>query len=65
MQITKEMNVYELLDKFPQLEKLFEDYGLTCIGCPGAEMESISEAANSHGINLEDLLKDINKEIEK
>ncbi len=65
MGITKDINIYELLDKYPQLEDVLEQHGLTCVGCPGATMETIEQAASGHSIDLEKLLEDINKEILK
>lgn len=63
--INKEMNVFELLDKYPVVEDVLIDHGLSCVGCPGAMMESLEQAAEGHGIDLESLLEDINKEIDK
>ena len=65
MGITKDINIYELLDKYPQLEDVLEQHGLACVGCPGATMETIEQAASGHSIDLEKLLEDINKEILK
>ena len=31
-----------------------------CAGCPGAEMETIEQAAEGHGLDLEKLLADLN-----
>lgn len=64
MAVTKENNVYELLETYPNLEEVLESHGLTCVGCPGAAMESLEQAAEGHGIDLQKLLDDINKELE-
>ncbi|MEA4922353.1 MAG: DUF1858 domain-containing protein [Eubacteriaceae bacterium] len=60
MKITADMNVYEVLDKFPDLEDVFAAHGLTCVGCPGSSMENIEEAAEGHGVDLQSLLSDLN-----
>lgn len=65
MTINKDANVYELLEEFPQLEDVLIGHGLSCVGCPGAAMESLEQAAAGHSIDLEELLEDINKEINK
>lgn len=65
MNITKEMRVCEVLDINQELEKIFEKHGLPCLGCPGAEQESLTEAAEGHGIDIEALLKDLNEQIKE
>ena len=47
----------ELDDKY---EEIFQNHLLSCAGCPGAEMETIEQAAKGHGVDLEKLLKDLN-----
>lgn len=64
MKITKDMNVYEVLDKYPELEDIFLSQGLACVGCPGSSMESIEEAAEGHAIDLNVLLEKINEYLE-
>ncbi|MEG0156361.1 MAG: DUF1858 domain-containing protein [Anaerovoracaceae bacterium] len=65
MKITAEMNVFEVLDNYPELEDIFEDHGLPCVGCPGSSMESIEEAADGHGVDLAELLAAINGFLEQ
>lgn len=62
--ITKDDNVYEVLDRYPQLAEVFEAYGLACVGCPGSSMETIADAAKGHSLDLEELLAKINSVIE-
>ena len=60
--ITKEMTVSEVLSMDEKYEKIFEKYFLTCAGCPGAENETLMLAAEGHGIDLAQLLEDLNRE---
>lgn len=62
MVITKDMKVCDILDINEELEKVFEKHGLLCVGCPGAISETLQEAADGHGISVEALLNDLNKE---
>ena len=57
--ITKDMTVSQVLE-MTEYEKIFEKHLLTCAGCPGAEMETIEQAAEGHGLDLEKLLTDLN-----
>lgn len=63
MKITEDMVVGEVLDKYPDLAVAFMSNGLFCIGCPGARMESIRDAAMVHGIDLAHLMEDLNKQL--
>ncbi len=58
--ITKEMTVSEVLEMGEKYEKIFNMYLLTCAGCPGAYAETLQQAAEGHGIDLEKLLRDLN-----
>jgi hybrid cluster-associated redox disulfide protein len=60
--ITKDMKVCDILEINEEFEKVFEEHGLLCNGCPGANMESLEEAADGHGVDVEALLADLNKE---
>ncbi len=61
MIVTEDMKVCDVLQMNDNLEKIFIKYGLNCVGCPGANQETILEAAEGHGIDLKLLLEDINK----
>lgn len=59
--ITKDMTVIDVLNMGEQYGKVFEKYLLTCAGCPGATMETLQQAAEGHGVDIEKLLEDLNK----
>jgi hybrid cluster-associated redox disulfide protein len=63
--ITKEMTINKVIKKYPKTVFVFMDYGLHCVGCPMAQNETIEEAAKLHQMDLEKLLKDLNKTAEK
>ena len=63
MNITEKMKVCEILDLDDKFEKIFEHHGLLCVGCPGAIQETLAEAAEGHGIDISQLLKDLNQEV--
>lgn len=54
------MTVSEVLEADDKYEAIFEKHFLSCAGCPGAQMETLEQAAEGHGIDLEKLLKDLN-----
>ena len=59
--ITKEMSVIEVLNMGEQYGKVFEKYLLTCAGCPGATMETLEQAAKGQGVDIDQLLADLNQ----
>ena len=58
--ITKEMTVSEVLAMDEKCEKIFDKYFMSCSGCPGAENETLQQAAEGHGADLDSLLADLN-----
>ena len=61
MKITENMLLNDILDMHPDLTDIFLRHGLNCLGCPGANNESLREAAEGHGISLAKLLEDLNR----
>lgn len=59
--INKNTLILEIMDKYPKIgELLVTKYGLHCIGCGMAQMETIEEGALAHGMST----KEINKMLE-
>lgn len=61
MKITKDTLISEILQIKPDAAQILMRFGMGCIGCPSAQMESLGEAAMVHGIDLEKLLEELNK----
>ncbi len=60
MKITKESKIKEIIDKKPEAVSIFQKYGLGCVGCFAAALETVEEAAQVHGIDLDSFVKDLN-----
>lgn len=58
--ITKEMTIGQILREHPKTVEPLMLSGMHCLGCPGAQMETIEQAALIHQMDLEKLLKDLN-----
>ena len=65
MKITKKSNLLEVVQKYPETMKVFGKYNLHCIGCMAAQFETIEVGAKAHGIDVDKLVKDLNKAIKK
>ena len=63
MQIEKTTKIGELLDTKPEKAELLLSVGMHCLGCPASREETLEEACMVHGIDVEELLKELNKYI--
>jgi hybrid cluster-associated redox disulfide protein len=55
------MLIGDLIKQKPEAAGILMRFGMGCVGCPSAQMESLEEAAGVHGLNLDDLLKALNE----
>lgn len=61
MSITKDTMISEILRINPKSAEILMRYGMGCLGCPSAQMETLEQAAMVHGIDLSKLLEELNK----
>ena len=61
--ITKETIIGDILDIAPQTAPLFMAIGMHCLGCPASPGETVEDACMVHGIDPEELLEELNKQI--
>ncbi|MDA8441054.1 MAG: DUF1858 domain-containing protein [Peptococcaceae bacterium] len=59
---TKETPIIEVLQANPQSQGIFIRHGMHCSGCLGSEFESVEMGAMSHGIDVQELLQELNEE---
>ncbi len=63
--ITQDMKIEEILKKHPETLSVFAKHGFHCIGCAAAGFESIEQGAEAHGIDIKELIEDLNKAIQE
>ena len=61
MAVTKDMLIREVLQENPNSAEILMTFGLGCIGCPSAQMETLEEAAAVHGVNVVSIVEALNK----
>lgn len=61
MEIKKDMTIGELIEKAPEKVDILLEAGMHCIGCPASQAETIEEACSVHGIDADELIKELNK----
>ena len=58
--IEKTTKIGELLEIAPEKASILLEAGMHCLGCPASQEETIEEACNIHGIDVEEILKQLN-----
>lgn len=61
MKIEKTMLIGEILEKAPEKADILTDAGMHCLTCFMAQQETLEQACEAHGIDVEELLKELNK----
>lgn len=59
-QITKDMTIKNVLEMDKTLAEVLLGFGMHCIYCPMSQMETLEEAAEVHGIDVDFLVKKLN-----
>lgn len=61
--ITADMSIGEVVARYPSTIEVFFKHGLGCVGCAVARFENIQQGAQVHGINVNELMKDLNDSV--
>ncbi len=56
----KDMTFAQAMQTSPQVALVLRKYNLGCIGCMGAQNESIEQGCQAHGLDVNEILKDLN-----
>ena len=59
--ITKDMLIGDVVKVFPDSIEVLMKHGMRCVGCHVATWETIEQAAQSHGIDVDRLIGEVNK----
>ncbi|MBU2100535.1 DUF1858 domain-containing protein, partial [Candidatus Micrarchaeota archaeon] len=65
-EITKEINIGELVKNFPEAVPLLFDYGVHCVGCHVAAFETLEQGLTAHGYKeeqIEKIVKELNEKV--
>lgn len=60
MEISKDITIGKLLEIAPEKADILLNAGMHCLGCPASQAETIEEACEVHGIDVEELMKELN-----
>ena len=60
-QVTKDMIIYDVVKQFPHSSGILAKHGMHCLGCCVATWETLEQAAQTHGIDVNFIITDLNK----
>jgi len=66
VKITKETNIEQLLEDYPETAEVFMKFGLHCVGCIAATFDTLEQGAKSHGLSdetIEEIIEALQKTI--
>lgn len=58
----KDTKIGEIIETAPEKAEILLQAGMHCLGCPASQEETLEEACEVHGIDVEDLVKELNKD---
>jgi hybrid cluster-associated redox disulfide protein len=58
---SRDMTILEALQAHPRSREVFLRYGMTCVNCMGAQMESIEVGARMHEMDVDELVEELNR----
>ena len=58
--VTPDTNIGDLVLFHPETAELLFSIGLHCLGCPSSGVETVSEAADAHGLDVNELVLQLN-----
>ena len=60
MKFDKDTTIGEILEKAPEKAEILLEIGMHCLGCPASQMETLEEACDVHGIDVEEVIAKLN-----
>lgn len=61
MKIDKNTKIGDLIKEAPEKAEILLKAGMHCLGCPASQAETLEEACDVHGINVDELVEKLNE----
>lgn len=58
--VTKNMTIRQIIEIYPETIEVFLDLGIHCFECAHAEYETLESGLLAHGINVDDIVSELN-----
>ena len=59
-EVTKDTIIFDIMQNVPETMPLFQEIGMHCMGCALATGESVEQACNAHGVDVDAFLAKLN-----
>jgi len=63
--IKEDMNIREVIEKYPEVLPVFSKYNMGCVGCIAASFEKLSDIAAVHGVDVKKFVFELNQAVQK
>ncbi len=60
MKFNKDTKIGEILEVAPEKAEILMEIGMHCLGCPASQMETLEEACEVHGIDVNEVIEKLN-----
>ena len=60
MKIDKNTKIGEIIENAPEKAEILLSVGMHCLGCPASQAETLEEACAVHGIDVEEVVEQLN-----
>lgn len=61
MEINKDTKIGDIVENAPEKVDILLAAGMHCLGCPASQEETLEEACMVHGIDVDELVEELNK----
>ena len=61
MKIDKDMIIGDFLENYPEKAEILMNAGMHCLGCLAASGETLEQACEVHGIDVNELVEELKK----
>lgn len=62
MKFSKDTQIGEVIAEAPEKVNILLQVGMHCLGCPASQIETLEEACAVHGIDVDEVVDNLNKE---
>ena len=64
--VTADMTFGQVLNMSPEVGKMLKNkFNLACMGCGGVDNETLTLGARAHGLDVEDIIRELNLILDK
>lgn len=61
--INKDTTIGEIIKNYSNAKEILSGFGMHCFSCPMSQMETISEAGQVHGLDIDFMLNKLNEDL--